>query len=85
MNLAYREHAEEEAAPDDYERLLLEAMAGDQTLFLGDFEMRFLWDYLSPLLKAWEVPGAPLHLYPEGSSGPAAADALLAQDGRRWF
>lgn len=85
MNLAYREHAEEAAAPDDYERLLLEAMAGDQTLFLGDFEMRFLWDYLSPLLKAWEVPGAPLHLYPDNSSGPAAADALLAQDGRRWF
>ena len=85
MSLAYREHAGEAAAPDDYERLLLEAMAGDQTLFLGDFEMKFLWDYLSPVLEAWSAPGAPLHTYPDGSAGPAAAAALLERDGRRWF
>lgn len=75
------------AAPSDYERLLLEAMAGDQTLFLSSFETRFLWEFLSPLLAAWAgKPGDyPLHPYADGTPGPAAAAELIKKDGRSWL
>lgn len=79
--------ADASAYPTDYERLLLDAMSGDQTLFLSSFEMRFLWEFLSPLLEAWrQAPGDnPLHGYPDGTDGPAAAADLLKRDGRYWL
>jgi len=85
MGLEYREHEEEYAVPDGYARLLLEAMAGDKTLFLSAFEMNFLWEYLSPLLSAWSAPDAPLHRYADGTDGPAAARELPERDGRSWL
>ena len=85
MQLDYRPGAAADS-PTDYERLLLDAMAGDQTLFLGRDETRFLWDFLAPLLKAWSgASPAPLHIYPDGTPGPAAADALPEREGRRWL
>jgi len=79
--------AEASTYPTDYERLLIEAMSGDQTLFLSSFEMRFLWEFLAPLLDAWQqAPGDnPLYGYPDGSAGPAAAAELLNKDGRDWL
>lgn len=86
MLLDYREHAEEAAAPTDYERLLIDAMAGDQTLFLSAFEMQFLWKFLSPLLEAWQAsPAGGLHSYQPGTDGPAQATALIEKDGRKWL
>ena len=87
MRLDYREHAEEAAAPTDYERLLIEAMAGDQTLFLSAFEMQFMWEFLSPLLAAWQADpgGSSLYTYPAGTDGPAQAAALIEKDGRAWL
>lgn len=87
MRLDYREHAEEAAAPADYERLLIEAMAGDQTLFLSAFEMQFLWEFLSPLLAAWQADpgGGALYAYKPGTDGPAQAAALIEKDGRAWL
>ena len=87
MGLDYRAEGQEAAGyPTDYERLLIEAMSGDQTLFLSSFEIRFMWEFLSPLLEAWqEAPEAnPLHLYAAGTPGPAAADELIKKDGRAW-
>jgi glucose-6-phosphate 1-dehydrogenase len=87
MRLDYREHEEEFFAPTDYERLLIEAMAGDQTLFLSAFEMRFMWEFLSPLLAAWRDEPArnPLLPYPGGTDGPAAAAEIIEKDGRSWL
>ncbi len=87
MGLDYREHAEEFAAPTDYERLLIDAMAGDRTLFLSPFEMRFMWEFLSPLLAAWQGAPAqdPLYRYRPGTPGPAEAAALIEKDGRAWL
>lgn len=85
MGLEYREHPEEHTAPDAYARLLLEAMAGDKTLFLSVFEMNFLWEYLSPLLEGWAAPGAPLPRYKDGTAGPDAARELIERDGRSWL
>ena len=87
MRLAYREHDAEFSAPSDYERLLIEAMAGDQTLFLSSFEMRFMWEFIGPLLEAWKTEPElnPLYSYPPGSGGPAEAEELPGRDGRRWL
>ena len=87
MQLNYRERDKELATPTDYERLLIEAMAGDQTLFLSAFEMRFMWEFVSPLLAAWESDPArnPLYSYPGGTDGPARAEDLIKKDGRSWL
>jgi glucose-6-phosphate 1-dehydrogenase len=72
--------------PTDYERLLIEAMSGDQTLFLSSDEIRFMWEFLAPMLKAWETApeACPLRVYPDGAPGPEQADALIKKDGRDW-
>jgi glucose-6-phosphate 1-dehydrogenase len=87
MTLDYREHEEERLSPTDYERLLIDAMAGDQTLFLSSFEMRFMWEFVSPILEAWRTEPAahPLYFYRDGSPGPAEAGALIGKDGREWL
>ncbi len=87
MGLDYRPVPGEAAKyPTDYERLLLEAMAGDRTLFLSYDEIRRMWEFLSPLLDSWrEKPAAcPLRTYPDGTPGPAEAAELLRRDGRDW-
>ncbi|MCM2266155.1 MAG: glucose-6-phosphate dehydrogenase [Elusimicrobiales bacterium] len=87
MGLDYRPEGGEAASyPTDYERLLIDAMSGDQTLFLSSAEMSGMWRFLSPILTAWreDAAGNPLHVYPDGAPGPAAADELITKDGRVW-
>ena len=69
--------------PEAYERLLLETMIGDATLFARRDEIETAWAWLDPLLKKWESEGEP-EPYPAGSRGPEASDAMLEKDGRRW-
>lgn len=68
--------------PEAYERLLLETMLGDSTLFARRDEVETAWAWLDPLLKSWA--NDPPHLYPSGTWGPEAADALIERDGRKW-
>ena len=71
--------------PEAYERLLLEAIAGDSTLFIRSDEVEAAWSIIDPIRQAWE--GQPLterEFYATGSWGPVAADDLLAQRGHRW-
>lgn len=74
------------ASPEAYERLLLDAMAGDATLFARRDEVETAWAFIDTIEHAWhqspEPP--PLANYSAGSWGPAEADALLARDGRAW-
>jgi glucose-6-phosphate 1-dehydrogenase len=75
--------------PEAYERLLLDCMNGDQTLFVRTDALEAAWELLTPVLAAWEDTGngpsrAPLRQYPAGSWGPAEADDLLRDDGRCW-
>jgi glucose-6-phosphate 1-dehydrogenase len=72
-----------DAGPEAYERLLLEAMLGDATLFARKDEVRAAWEYITPLFHAWKELPRP-EAYPAGSWGPAGADALLHADGRHW-
>jgi glucose-6-phosphate 1-dehydrogenase len=71
--------------PDAYERLLLDALNGDASLFMRHDEIEEAWSIIDPLTRAAEDPGAPIPLsYPVGSWGPPQADALVAADGRAW-
>ena len=73
------------ASPEAYERLLLDAMSGDATLFARRDEVEEAWSYVDAIEVAWREPDGPtLHEYPAGSWGPEAADELLARDGRAW-
>ena len=68
-----------------YERLLLDAMAGDPTLFIRTDEVHEAWRVVEPVLAAWDSdPTTNLDHYPAGSWGPRDADLLLAGDVRRW-
>ena len=71
-------------SPEAYERLILDAMRGDATLFTRNDEIEALWGIVDPILTAWhDDTTSPIPQYPAGSSGPSEADALL-DDGRKW-
>jgi glucose-6-phosphate 1-dehydrogenase len=74
------------ASPEAYERLLLDAMSGDATLFARADEVEQAWSFIDEIEEAWHAKkDAPeLYFYPAGSWGPEAADDLLARDGRAW-
>jgi glucose-6-phosphate 1-dehydrogenase len=70
--------------PEAYERLLLETMLGDATLFARRDEIETAWAWLDPLLQRWARDPRPPHFYPAGTWGPEEADTLIEGDGRRW-
>src|SRR6266404_3274461 len=74
------------ASPEAYERLLLDAMSGDATLFARRDEVEEAWAFIDPIENAWSQKenAPPLCFYPAGSWGPEEADELLAHDGRTW-
>src|SRR5581483_4502398 len=74
-----------QASPEAYERLLLDVMAGDQTLFMRRDAVEASWQWIMPILDRWAAtPGAPLPCYPAGEWGPPEADRLIEAAGRRW-
>ena len=70
-------------SPEAYERLILDAMRGDATLFTRDDEVEAQWRIIDPILEAWEKDDGPLPTYPAGSHGPEEANSILAP-GQRW-
>lgn len=70
--------------PEAYERLLLETMLGDSTLFARRDEVETAWAWLDPLLKCWSDDPRGPDLYAAGTWGPEAAERLIERDGRRW-
>ncbi len=80
--------------PDAYDRLLLDCMLGDQTLFTRSDEVEAAWQVVTPVLSAWEGGSLsnngssggdpPVHTYEAGTWGPQAAEEMLTRDGRRW-
>lgn len=83
MNFRYAEHFRAMPA-SGYETLIYDCMVGDATLFRRADEIEAAWTAVQPLLDAWAQGRVPLHRYRAGSAGPAAAEALLARDGRAW-
>jgi glucose-6-phosphate 1-dehydrogenase len=73
------------SSANGYERLLLDAMLGDATLFSHRDGVEATWALMTPILEEWAArPPKDFPNYAAGSWGPAAADALLARDGRKW-
>src|ERR671914_640520 len=70
-------------SPEAYERLILDAMRGDATLFTRDDEVEAQWRICDPILEAWSGEKGPLPQYPAGSDGPDEADQIL-KEGHRW-
>jgi glucose-6-phosphate 1-dehydrogenase len=70
-------------SPEAYERLILDAMRGDATLFTRNDEVDAQWSIIDPILKTWSGGSPPLSEYEAGTPGPAAADELIG-DGRHW-
>ena len=71
-------------SPEAYERLILDAMRGDATLFTRNDEIEALWGIIDPMLSVWrEDTRSPIPQYAAGSSGPAAAASILLP-GHEW-
>jgi glucose-6-phosphate 1-dehydrogenase len=81
MDFLYGE-AFTESSPEAYERLLLDVLLGDATLFPMHTEVEMSWRVLDPLEEFWA--GTAPQPYPAGTWGPQAADDMLAADGRSW-
>lgn len=71
-------------APESYNRLLLDCMVGDQTLFTRQDDVEVSWQLLTPILQAWEQDKSVPHIYPAGCEIFPQADRLLEADGRKW-
>ena len=70
--------------PDAYERLLMDSVRGNPTLFMRRDEVEAAWRWVSPLMEAWASRTERPRPYAAGSWGPTAAIALIERDGRTW-
>jgi glucose-6-phosphate 1-dehydrogenase len=70
---------------DAYKRLMLDAAAGDASLFIHRAEVEAAWGWIDPIMEAWKRPENNPHFYRAGGWGPRAAEELIHADGRSWF
>ncbi|MEL6375971.1 MAG: glucose-6-phosphate dehydrogenase [Pseudomonadota bacterium] len=70
--------------PDAYERLIMDVIRGNQTLFMRGDEVEAAWNWIDPMIASWEESSEMPLPYATGSSGPDDALMLLHRDGRRW-
>jgi glucose-6-phosphate 1-dehydrogenase len=83
LDLSYAE-AFAERSPDAYERLLMDVIRGNPTLFMRRDEIEAAWTWCEPILRHWEDCGLPPKRYPAGTPGPTTAFTLIERDGRSW-
>jgi glucose-6-phosphate 1-dehydrogenase len=86
MEFHYADSFGKTAIPEAYERLLLDTISGDASLFTRADEVETAWSLIDPILETWEAPQKqqPLAFYEPGSWGPAESEELLARDGKAW-
>ena len=73
------------SSPEAYERLLLDVMTGDATLFMRRDQVEASWRWITPILDRWaEENNRPVPSYETGTWGPAGADHLIEASGRKW-
>ncbi|MCA9838981.1 MAG: glucose-6-phosphate dehydrogenase [Trueperaceae bacterium] len=86
MMFEYSDAFGKDSIPDAYERLILDAIKGDASLFTRSDSLEQAWTFMDPIISTWEgATPPPLSLYEQGSQGPRAADDLLAEDRRSWM
>jgi glucose-6-phosphate 1-dehydrogenase len=86
MEFHYADSFGQTAIPEAYERLLLDVLTGDASLFTRADEVETAWGIIDPILRAWESSSEkqPLAFYEPGSWGPSESDELLARENRKW-
>jgi len=84
MSFADALGADAEDIPDAYERLIMDVIRGNQTLFMRGDEVEAAWAWADPIIAGWEGRGDRPQGYDPGSSGPEDALMLMHRDGRRW-
>ena len=70
--------------PDAYERLIMDVIRGNQTLFMRDDEVEAAWEWIDPIREAWNNSGVVPESYDSYSSGPDGGLELIVRDNRRW-
>jgi glucose-6-phosphate 1-dehydrogenase len=86
MDFHFRSSFGSERLPEAYERLLLDAIMGDASLFIRSDEIEKAWQFVDPILDGWEKTHSPeLVDYERGSWGPIEANELIEKDGRAWL
>ena len=83
MEFSYQETFKEES-PEAYERLLLDALMGDPTLFIRTDEVEQCWRIVDPIIDRWANDNSPIPTYEAASWGPTDADRLIGRSGRKW-
>jgi len=86
MEFHYEDSFGKTAIPESYERLLLDTLTGDASLFTRADEVETAWGLIDPITQAWETSrnDQPIAFYESGSWGPEESDQLLAKDGQKW-
>ncbi|MFQ6372724.1 glucose-6-phosphate dehydrogenase [Shewanella sp. YIC-542] len=84
LDLSFSDTFKGERIPDAYERLLLEAMLGNQALFVRRDEVEQAWIWVDGIIQSWEQSNEKPKSYPAGTWGPVASVALITKDGRSW-
>jgi len=84
MEFHYADSFGKTAIPESYERLLLDTITGDASLFTRADEVETAWGLIDPILDGWNATKQLIAFYEPGSWGPGEADDLLASDGRKW-
>lgn len=84
LNLSYSD-VFRNRAPEAYERLILDSVRGNSTLFMRGDELQAAWRWIDPILSDWEKVDQKPTLYPSGTMGPSTSTAMIARDNRSWF
>ncbi len=85
LDMSFAEALGEDAdAPDAYERLIMDVMRGNQTLFMRDDEVEAAWAWTDPIIQGWEARHDVPKPYDSYSQGPTDAKLLIQRDGREW-
>ena len=73
-----------DSVPDAYERLIMDVIRGNQTLFMRGDEVEAAWAWTDPIIEGWQSRGDVPKIYDPGTSGPEDALMLMHRDNRRW-
>lgn len=86
LNFSFQQGKRSGDLPDAYQRLLLDVLNGDASLFARSDEVELAWGIIDPILAAWNSPAAPpLEIYPKQLWGPESASAWMNAQSRDWF
>ncbi len=86
MDFSYQELFGPRSIPEAYERLLLDALHGDASLFTRSDGIELAWKFIDPIIAGWQSKNAPsLETYAPGSVGPRSARKFIERDGREWM